>query len=71
MKIYSNKDKSYDIVNDNNVLFHLHNGCIKVIGRVNKHWMHKARPLKRFPARYSRYLNVVTNATINEKMQNM
>jgi hypothetical protein len=42
-----------------------------VIGRVNKHWMHNARPLKRFPFRYSRYLNVVTNATINEKMQDM
>ena len=71
MNIYRNTDQSYDIVNDHNVLFHLHNGCIKVIGRVNSHWRHKSKATKRFPARYSRYLNAVTNATINEKVQNM
>jgi hypothetical protein len=71
MKIYRNKDQSFDVVNDNGVLFHLHNDCIRVIGRVSHKWQHHSRAIKRIPARYSRYLLVLTNATINEKMQDM
>jgi hypothetical protein len=71
MKIYRNNDQSFDVVNDNGVLFHLHNDCIRVIGRVNDKWMHHSRAMKRIPARYSRYSNVLINAIINEKMQDM
>lgn len=71
MKIYRNNDLSFDVVNDNNVLFHLHNDCIKVIGRVSNAWNHNSRASKRIPARYSRYSNVLTKAIIDEKMQDM
>jgi hypothetical protein len=71
MKIYRNNDQSFDVVNDNGVLFHLHNDCIRVIGRVNDKWMHHSRAMKRIPARYSRYRHILINAIINEKMQDM
>ena len=71
MRIYYNTDKSCDIVNDNNVLFHLHNGCVKVVGRVSSNWRHQRKQSNRFPSRYSRYRDLIVAAFINEKMQNM
>jgi hypothetical protein len=64
MRIYRNQDQSYDVVNDNNVLFHLHNGCIKVIGRVTNNWRHQSRIIQRLPARYSRYVAIIQKKTI-------
>lgn len=71
MKIYCNSDQTFDVVNDNGVLFHLHNDCIKVVGKVGNKWKHHARATKRIPARYSRYSTILIHAIINEKMQNL
>lgn len=71
MRIYYNTDKSCDIVNDNNVLFHLHNGCVKVVGRVSSSWKHQRKQSNRFPSRYSRYRDLIVAAFINEKMQDL
>lgn len=68
MKIYRNNDLSFDVVNDNGVLFHLHNGCVKVIGRVSSNWKHHRKESNRFPSRYSRYRDLIVAAIINEKM---
>jgi hypothetical protein len=64
MKIYYNTDKSFDVVNDNGVLFHLHNDCIRVIGKVNDKWKTSGKEMKYLPKKAKRFKSIIQKATI-------
>lgn len=49
MKYFKNTDGSFDVLNDNKVLFNFRNGTMKTIGRVNKKWKHPRKAIKSVP----------------------
>jgi hypothetical protein len=61
MKIYKNFDGSYDIVSNNNILYHMlmlnkHTGHMRKIGHIDDRWKHPQKAVKTFPKYIDRIL---------------
>ena len=64
MKIFKNSDGSFDIINNNRVLFHAKNGTCKVIGRVSERWRTASKQVSRLPLSVMKFKNVIESTTI-------
>jgi hypothetical protein len=64
MKIYKNSDGSFDLVNNNCVLFHAKNGQCKVIGRVSQNWRTASKQIYSLPVSIYRFKNLIKKTTL-------
>jgi hypothetical protein len=58
MKVYRNKDGSYDIVNTHSVLFKVY-PAVKCVGRKPDSWQPKSEALQRIPSAVMTFINTI------------
>jgi hypothetical protein len=58
MKVYPNKDGSYDIVNSHSILFKVY-PAVKCVGRKPESWQPKSAPMQRIPSAVMSFINTI------------